>query len=46
MLDLYRKGCPVGSLITHHYSLDQAPEAYQAMSEAKTGKVVFEYGGK
>jgi len=46
MLDLYRKGCPVGSLITHHYSLDQAPEAYQAMAEAKTGKVVFEYGGK
>jgi threonine dehydrogenase-like Zn-dependent dehydrogenase len=46
MLDLYRKGCPVGSLITHHYSLDQAPEAYQAMAEAKTGKVVFECGGK
>jgi len=43
MLDLYRKGCPVGSLITHHYSLDQAPEAYQAMADAKTGKVVFEY---
>jgi len=46
MLDLYRKGCPVGSLITHHYSIDQADEAYQAMAQGKTGKAVFEYGGK
>jgi propanol-preferring alcohol dehydrogenase len=46
MLDLYRKGCPVGSLITHHYSLDQAAEAYQAMADGKTGKVIFEYGQK
>ena len=46
MLDLYRKNCPVGSLITHHYSIDQADEAYQAMAQGKTGKAVFEYGGK
>ena len=33
-------------LITHHYSLDEAPEAYQAMAGGKTGKAVFEYSGK
>jgi len=44
MLDLYRKGCPVGSLITHRYALDQAAEAYQAMASGKTGKAIFEYG--
>ncbi|XHR30929.1 MAG: zinc-binding dehydrogenase [Chthoniobacteraceae bacterium] len=43
MLCLYRKGLSVDSLITHHYSLDQADEAYRAMAEGKSGKVIFEY---
>lgn len=42
MLQLYREGLPVSSLITHRFSLDQAGEAFQVM-EGKSGKVLLQY---
>ncbi|MBV9469793.1 MAG: zinc-binding dehydrogenase, partial [Abitibacteriaceae bacterium] len=43
MLELYRSGLPVASLITHRFPLDQVSEAFRVM-EGKSGKVVLEYG--
>ena len=43
MLDLYRNGLPIASLVTHRFPLDEASAAYQAM-QGKSGKVLLEYG--
>lgn len=43
MLELYRAGLPIDSLITHHFPVEQAQEAYQQM-EGKSGKVMLTYG--
>lgn len=42
MLDLYRNGLPVASLITHQFPLEQASEAFRLM-EGKSGKVLLCY---
>lgn len=42
MLELFRNGLPVSSLITHRFPLQQAGEAYGVM-EGKSGKVLLEY---
>ena len=43
MLALLRQGLPVSSLITHRFSLEEAPEAYRAMAEGRSGKVLLQY---
>ena len=43
MLDLYRKGLPIGNLITHHFPLAQADEAFRLMADGLTGKVLLTY---
>lgn len=43
MLDLYRQGLPIGSLITHRFPLDQAAEAFRLMAAGLTGKVLLTY---
>ena len=42
MLELFRNGLPVASLITHRFPLHQAGEAFRAM-EGKSGKVLLQY---
>ena len=42
MLDLFRHGLPVASLITHRLPLAQAADAYRAM-EGESGKVLLTY---
>lgn len=42
MLALYREGMPIASLITHHFPLAQADEAYAAM-QGQSGKVILTY---
>jgi propanol-preferring alcohol dehydrogenase len=42
MLELYRQGLPVASLITHHFPLREAAQAFQVM-EGKSGKVLLDY---
>jgi len=44
MLDLFRDGLPVESLITHRFPLEQASDPYKAMQEGRSGKVLLEYG--
>lgn len=41
MLDLYRKGLPVDDLITHHFDLADAAEAYSLFARGETGKVIL-----
>lgn len=43
MLDLYRQGLPIGNLITHHFPLAQAAEAFRLMAAGVTGKVLLTY---
>ncbi len=43
MLALFRQGLPVSSLVTHRFPLDQAADAYRAMAEGRSGKVLLEY---
>lgn len=43
MLELFRNGLPVSSLVTHRFPLEQASDAFHAM-EGKSGKVLLEYG--
>ena len=39
MLNLYRKGLAVESIITHRFPLSEAAEAFRIMAEGKSGKV-------
>lgn len=41
LLDHYRQGLRVGSLITHRFHLDDAPTAYDLFARGQTGKVIF-----
>ncbi len=43
MLEAYRDGMPVGSLVTHRLPLQDASEAFELMAAGKTGKVLIEY---
>jgi len=43
MLELFQRGLPIASLITHRFPLTQAAEAYQAMAEGRSGKVILHY---
>jgi threonine dehydrogenase-like Zn-dependent dehydrogenase len=40
-LDHFRRGLPLGDLITHRYALAEAPEAYAQFAAGQTGKAVF-----
>jgi threonine dehydrogenase-like Zn-dependent dehydrogenase len=42
MLDLYRRGLPIGTMITHHFPLTDAAEAFKTFAEGRAGKVVLE----
>ncbi len=41
MLELYRKGLRVDALITHHFDLASAAEAYATFAKGETGKVIL-----
>ncbi len=41
ILEAYRNGLKVDGLLTHHFCLEDAPQAYDLFSHAQTGKVVF-----
>lgn len=43
MLGLYRQELNIDGLVTHRYSLQKAPEAFELFSSARTGKVVLRY---
>ena len=43
MLELYRKGFPVASLITHRFPFAQAQEAYDLFAAGKSGKILLTY---
>ena len=43
MLDLYRCGLRIDSLITHRFPLEAAGEAYQTM-QGRSGKILLTYG--
>ena len=43
MLALHRAGAPIAKLITHHFPLSEAGEAYRAMAAGETGKVLLHY---
>jgi threonine dehydrogenase-like Zn-dependent dehydrogenase len=43
MLRLFHEGLPISSLITHHYSIQDADKAFRTMAEGKSGKIFFEY---
>jgi threonine dehydrogenase-like Zn-dependent dehydrogenase len=43
MLELYRNGLRVLELISHHYPLKQAGEAFQLFAAGQTGKVLLHY---
>lgn len=45
ILDIYRKGLQVASMLTHRFALHEATEAYQLMDQALTGKAVFTHAG-
>lgn len=42
-VEFYRRGLPIAGLITHRYTLDQAPEAYRCFRAGETGKAVFHH---
>jgi propanol-preferring alcohol dehydrogenase len=43
MVDLYRDGLPVRSLITHRFSFIEAAEAYALFAARQTGKVLLDW---
>jgi threonine dehydrogenase-like Zn-dependent dehydrogenase len=43
MLNLYRSGLPIASLITHCFPLEHIADGYRAMNDGLTGKVLIEY---
>ncbi len=42
MIGLVRRGLRSADMITHHYPLEQAQEAYDLMDAAQCGKIVFQ----
>jgi threonine dehydrogenase-like Zn-dependent dehydrogenase len=44
-VELYRRGLTVEGIITHRYTLKEAPEAYKRFAAGETGKVVFYHEG-
>ena len=40
-VEFYRRGLSLDGIITHRYTLDEAPEAYRMFRAGETGKVVF-----
>ena len=44
MREAYESGLRVDKLVTHQFPLDQVSEAYQAMANGKSGKVLLHYG--
>ena len=42
MLKLFRNGLGINRLITHHFSIEEADEAFQLMSAGSTGKVILQ----
>lgn len=42
MLKLFRNGLGINRLITHHFSIEEADEAFQLMSAGRTGKVILQ----
>ncbi|MBS5530458.1 alcohol dehydrogenase catalytic domain-containing protein [bacterium] len=43
MYELWKSGLAVNSLISHHFSFDDAPEAYRLFAAGKTAKVILFY---
>lgn len=43
MLEEYRKGLPVASLISHKFPFDQAEQAFNLFADGLTAKVMLEY---
>jgi L-iditol 2-dehydrogenase len=41
---IVNRGVPVEKMITHRFSLDQAPEAFRLFDERKTEKAIFIWG--
>lgn len=41
MFDLWREGLDVAQMITHRFSLDDAPEAFELFNRGQTGKVLL-----
>jgi threonine dehydrogenase-like Zn-dependent dehydrogenase len=44
-VEIWKRGLCVDKMITHRYTLDQAPEAYPMFTSGQTGKVVFYHEG-
>ena len=42
MLDLYRRGLPIGQMITDHFPLVQAQAAFSKFANGQAGKVMLE----
>ncbi len=40
---LMRHAIPLAALVTHRFSIEEAPEAFRLADSARTGKVVFEW---
>jgi len=43
MLRLFREGVPIDRLVTHRFPFEQADEAYRAMAQGRSGKVMLAY---
>jgi threonine dehydrogenase-like Zn-dependent dehydrogenase len=43
MRELFYRGLPVASLITHHFALEQVSDAYRVMAEGRSGKALLKY---
>jgi threonine dehydrogenase-like Zn-dependent dehydrogenase len=44
-VEFYRRGLSIDGMITHRYTLTQAPDAYRCFLAGETGKVVFYHEG-
>ena len=44
MLELFRSGLSIDRLITHHFPLNEAAEAFELMAAGRTGKVLLHSG--
>jgi threonine dehydrogenase-like Zn-dependent dehydrogenase len=42
MLDLYRRGLPIGQVITDHFPLLEAQTAFNQFANGNAGKVILE----